>query len=88
MNFLWLPLVFLVPVGSALIAYSRGRNPTPWFFLGLITGPLALVFVVLLRAPDTPHRSISEPGARVFLIAGVGLTIVAVTGAVMATLRY
>lgn len=48
-NPLWIGLYLLSGVCAALVAKARGRKLWPWFRLGLLFGPLALLFVLLAR---------------------------------------
>jgi hypothetical protein len=80
-------VMFLSPIAAALVAYRRGHNPTPWFFLGFFIGPLAPVFAALLRVSEPPQRSLNEPGARIFLFAGVSLALTGIAYALVSVLR-
>ncbi|AMV71560.1 hypothetical protein [Desulfuromonas sp. DDH964] len=48
MEFLIIPVVF--GFAAASVARGKNRNPYLWFALGLVTGPFALVALVVMKA--------------------------------------
>ena len=44
----YLPILVLCAGLAAFIARSKERRTFAWFFLGLLTGPIAVVIILLL----------------------------------------
>jgi O-antigen/teichoic acid export membrane protein len=47
LQFLIIPLVFACAAYS--MAKGKNRNPLAWFFIGLLTGPIALLLILFMK---------------------------------------
>lgn len=44
----YVPIVLLCAGLAAYIAHTKYRRPIVWFFIGLLSGPIAVVIILLL----------------------------------------
>ena len=44
----YLPILVLCAGLTAFIAHSKDRRPLVWFFVGLFTGPLGVIIMLML----------------------------------------
>jgi hypothetical protein len=54
MEFLLIPVVF--GFATASVANGKNRNQYLWFGLGLVTGPIALLTVAMMKAGPGPDQ--------------------------------
>jgi hypothetical protein len=54
MEFLIIPVIFALAAAS--MAKGKNRNPVLWFLIGLVTGPIALVFIVIMKPGPGPDQ--------------------------------
>ena len=55
----YLIIWLLFGVLTAVAANSRGRDPTGWFFIGVLLGPFGLILVLVMKpnSEDLPQHS-------------------------------
>lgn len=45
-------------IAAAVVASSKNRSGTAWFFLGILLGPLALLMVGFMPSPQEAHSEL------------------------------